>query len=232
MKRFLVPRLLLLLLAILTPASFTAAAPAAPPRAASQAVAPKSEIQEIRLENGLRLFVLERTASPTFAGYYQFGVGAASDPKGRTGIAHLLEHMMFKGTTSVGTLDARAEAPLLKRLSELWRRLDKEMDRSEDPFQKADPETIASLKREIESVTAEEKKLIVKNEFDELMTRAGGVSENASTGTRMICHPNRRDKADPPDRAHRRCRDRRREFENPSSRRDLFASGSFRPGRR
>ncbi len=182
MKRIFRPRLLLLLLTALALAPFVIAAPAGTQQAASTAVAPKPDIQEIRLENGLRLFVLERTASPTFAGYYQFGVGAASDPRGRTGIAHLLEHMMFKGTTSVGTLDAGAEAPLLARLSDLWHRLDAELDRSEDPFRKPDPETIAALKREIESVTAQEKTLIVKNEFDELMTRAGGVSENASTG--------------------------------------------------
>ena len=111
----------------------------AAPAVAAPSTAQKPDIREIRLENGLRIFVLERSASPTFAGYYQFGVGGASDPKGRSGIAHLLEHMMFKGTASVGTLNAAAEAPLQKRLSELWHRLDRETDRSEDPFQHADP---------------------------------------------------------------------------------------------
>jgi predicted Zn-dependent peptidase len=162
------------------------AVPAAPVASAPDTAAPapfqKLDIKEIRLDNGLRIFVLERTASPTFAGYFQFGVGGASDPKGRTGIAHLLEHMMFKGTTNVGTLDPSAEVPLMKHLSDLWHQLDRELDRSEDPFQKPDPGKIEALKKEIEKVSEDHKKLVVKNEYDELMTRAGAVSENASTG--------------------------------------------------
>jgi len=164
-----------LLVAVSTATELAAVEPAAAPPAH------KLDVQEIRLENGLRIFVLERTASPTFAGYYQFGVGGAADPRGRSGIAHLLEHMMFKGTSRVGTLDAVAEQPLLERLSALWHELDRELDRAEDPFQPADPGKIEALKQQIEQVAAEHKKLIVKNEFDELMTRAGGVSENAST---------------------------------------------------
>ena len=175
---------LVLLASLALPAlnAVVAAPGTAAPAAAAPAPPQKLDIKEIRLENGLRVFVLERTTSPTFAGYYQFGVGGASDPKGRTGIAHLLEHMMFKGTTNVGTLDPSAEAPLMKRLSDLWHQLDRELDRSEDPFQKPDPGKIEALKKEIEKVSADQKKLIAKNEFDELMTRAGAVSENASTG--------------------------------------------------
>jgi len=176
--------LLILLASLALPATYAVVAAPGTDAAAVAAPAPpqKLDIKEIRLDNGLRIFVLERTASPTFAGYYQFGVGGASDPKGRTGIAHLLEHMMFKGTKNVGTLDPSAEAPLMKRLSDLWHQLDGELDRSENPFQKPDPAKIEALKKEIEKVSEDQKRLIVKNEFDELMTRAGGVSENASTG--------------------------------------------------
>jgi predicted Zn-dependent peptidase len=140
------------------------------------------DVKEITLGNGLRIFVVERPATPTFAAIYQFGVGGASDPKGRSGIAHLLEHMMFKGTTSVGILDAEKETPLMKRLSELWHELHAELDKKDDPFQEADTEKIESLQKEIEEVSAEQKKLIVKNEYDELMSRAGAVGLNASTG--------------------------------------------------
>jgi predicted Zn-dependent peptidase len=157
------------------------AATAAPPEPVV-APQPRLDIREIRLDNGLRIFVLERAASPTFAAYYVFGVGGAADPRGRSGIAHLLEHMMFKGTERVGTLDPQAEAPLLARLSELWHELDRELDRTESPFERPDPDKLARLEEEIARVTAEHKQLVVKNEFDELMTRAGGVSENASTG--------------------------------------------------
>jgi predicted Zn-dependent peptidase len=149
---------------------------------AEQAEASRAlDIKEISLDNGLRIFVVERPATPTFAARYQFGVGGASDPKGRSGIAHLLEHMMFKGTTGVGTLDAEKEAGLMKRLSELWHQLHMELDKEDDPFREADPEKIETLRQEIERVSAEQKKLIVKNEYDELVSRAGGVGLNAST---------------------------------------------------
>jgi predicted Zn-dependent peptidase len=189
MKRFLTAFTLTLTFALVTPPRILAAAPrvaegTTSPAAAATAVRSevrKLDIKEIHLENGLRIFVLERTASPTFAGYYQFGVGGAVDPKGRTGIAHLLEHMMFKGTKTVGTLDPVAETPIMRRLAELWHELNRELDRAEDPFQKPNQERIDALKKEIERLTEEQKTFIVKNEYDELMTRAGGISLNAST---------------------------------------------------
>src|SRR5262245_53562345 len=52
---------------------------------------PPPPISELRLANGLRVFVVERHSAPTFAAVYSFDVGAADDPRGRSGIAHLLE---------------------------------------------------------------------------------------------------------------------------------------------
>ncbi len=121
------------------------------------------QIQQVTLPNGLRIFVLERKNSPTFAAVYMFGVGGASDPKGKSGIAHLLEHMMFKGSTTVGILDPEKEKGLMQRLTELWHELHIELDRQDDPFDPADEKKIASLKEEFEKVSAEHKKLIVKN---------------------------------------------------------------------
>lgn len=138
-------------------------------------------VEEIRLDNGLRIFVLERPTVPTFTGLYQFRVGGAFDPKGRSGIAHLLEHMMFKGTESVGILDRERERVIMERLSKLWARLDSELEREDAPFEEADQERISELREEIEKLSAEHKKLIVKNEYDEIMTRAGGNYLNAST---------------------------------------------------
>jgi predicted Zn-dependent peptidase len=172
----------LLLIAVLCvvaaqPASAAKTAPAekTPARSITE------QIQEVTLPNGLRIFVLERTTSPTFAAVYMFGVGGASDPKGKSGIAHLLEHMLFKGSTTVGTLNPAKEKELMQRLTELWHELHIELDRQDDPFDPADEKKIASLTEAIEKVSAEHKKLIVKNEYDELVTRAGGVSLNAST---------------------------------------------------
>ena len=139
------------------------------------------DIKEIGLDNGLRIFVLERHSSPTFSGLYQFNVGGAMDPKGKSGIAHLLEHMMFKGSKTIGTLDAQKEAALIARQSELWRQLNAEEDRQDDSFNRADPEKIAELKRRIHEVDNEHKKLVIQNEYDEIMQRAGSQGTNAFT---------------------------------------------------
>ncbi|OGP60988.1 MAG: hypothetical protein A2162_07265, partial [Deltaproteobacteria bacterium RBG_13_52_11b] len=151
-------------------------APVSPPKTATPL-----DIKEIRLDNGLRIFVLERHSSPTFAGFYQFDVGGAMDPKGKSGIAHLLEHMMFKGSSTIGTLDAQKEAELIARQSELWRQLNAEQDRQDDPFDRADPEKIAELNRRIHEITTEHKKLVIQNEYDEIMERAGSQGTNAGT---------------------------------------------------
>lgn len=149
---------------------------------AAHAASITEEIQLITLENGLRIYVLERPFAPTFAAYYQFQVGGAVDPKGRSGIAHLLEHMMFKGTKSIGTTDYAAEAKIMKELSELWHELDALEQRAEDPFHPADPARIEEVRARIDALTAQQKTHIVKNEYDEIFTRAGGVGMNASTG--------------------------------------------------
>ena len=174
---------IVLLCATLGSSAVAAPSPQAPAVEATETRTGALAIQKVELENGLRIYVLERPATPTFAALYQFGVGGVTDPKGRSGIAHLLEHMMFKGTTTVGITDAAKEVELLQRLDALWDQLYVELDKEEDPFRTADPEAIAGLEEQIEAVSGEHKKLIVKNEFDELMTRAGAVGLNASTGS-------------------------------------------------
>lgn len=137
--------------------------------------------REIVLDNGLRIFVVEKPTSPTFAALYQFGVGGAMDPKGRSGIAHLLEHMMFKGTRSLGVIDAEREAALMKRQSELWHQLHLELDRAAEPFGKPDQARIEALRAELKTLDQQHRELVIQNEYNELITRAGAVGINAST---------------------------------------------------
>ena len=152
-----------------------------PAVAAETPVKPALDVKTIALENGLKIQVLERKASPTFAALYQFDVGGAVDPKGRSGIAHLLEHMMFKGTPILGTTDFAKEKPLLDRINAAWMELQAETEREDDPFRPPDAAKVERLRKEIDTLTAEQKKLIVKNEYDQVMTRAGSVGMNAST---------------------------------------------------
>jgi len=143
---------------------------------------PRIDVVKHTLANGLRLLVVERHDSPTVSTQLRFHVGGVDDPKGQTGIAHLLEHMMFKGTETVGILDREKEKPLLARLDALWRDLDEETAKHASPFEKVDGAKVARLESEIEALTAEHRDLVVKDELWQAYQRVGGRGLNASTG--------------------------------------------------
>jgi predicted Zn-dependent peptidase len=155
--------------------------------AASSAPSPMAaevrlEVTKHVLENGMRLLIVERHDAPVVATHMRFNVGGVDDPKGQTGIAHLLEHMMFKGTTTFGTTDYAAEASLMARLDELWAQIDAEKAKASSPFEKPDAAKIAALQEEIAAVTAKQKPYVVKNELWQTYQRLGGTGLNASTG--------------------------------------------------
>ena len=62
-------------------------------------------VTEHTLKNGMRFLIVERRESPTFSAYIRFKVGSVNEAPGQTGLAHLLEHMMFKGTSQFGSTD-------------------------------------------------------------------------------------------------------------------------------
>ena len=77
------------------------------------------DVKQHTLSNGLELLVVERHLSPTFSVRVRFKVGSADEKPGITGIAHLLEHMLFKGTGNIGTVDYEAEAPIMEKIDRL-----------------------------------------------------------------------------------------------------------------
>lgn len=69
--------------------------------------------------NGLKLLVVERHTSPTFSAYLTLGVGSVNETDQTRGVAHLLEHMLFKGTKTLGTLDYEAEKIVLQKIADV-----------------------------------------------------------------------------------------------------------------
>lgn len=128
------------------------------------------------LDNGMRILLVPWGDAPVVATYLQFDVGGVDDPSGRTGMAHLLEHMMFKGTKTLGTTDWEAERPVFERL----RRQHEQHERA--VREGADAATLATLEGEIAATTAEHAKFVVKDELWQLYMRCGGTGLNASTG--------------------------------------------------
>jgi predicted Zn-dependent peptidase len=131
-------------------------------------------VREHELANGLRLLVLPRPGAPTVSFVVQYEVGGVNERLGNTGTAHLLEHMLFKGTTTVGTRDVDGERALFAL-----------MDSAHDSLigarSRADSAEAARLDARIDALEDTARALVVSNEFDRILTRAGAQGLNATT---------------------------------------------------
>ena len=177
-----------LLLAALSVAAAPHAAAARPASAPSPSLSPaaslESRVKEIRLDNGMRFLLLRRGTAPVFAGILRFKVGSADDPGGSTGLAHLFEHMAFKGTSTIGITDAAKERPILDALDAAARDLNAELDRG--PL--ADPQRLDALRTRMKELMDEHRALVVRDEFSEILQVNGGTGLNASTGADMTSY--------------------------------------------
>jgi predicted Zn-dependent peptidase len=147
------------------------------------------DVKAHQLKNGMTVLLLPRRTSPTFSAYLRFKTGSIHEPAGKTGLAHMLEHMMFKGTRQIGTVDPDAEAPILERLDRLHRELLELRETERSPFRPKEPARVQALTREISELTEAHRRLLVPNEFWEIYRRHGAVGLNASTsrdGTQYV----------------------------------------------
>ncbi|MGQ0722659.1 MAG: M16 family metallopeptidase [Candidatus Eiseniibacteriota bacterium] len=134
-------------------------------------------VREFHLQNGLTLLVVENDESPTIGLATSFAVGAAEERPGVGGVSHILEHMLFKGTTEVGTTDWEAERVHHERIEQLTRELKAEQAKG----RRADAKRIEALRAERAAEEAKAKEYSVDNEFDALYTAAGAQNTNAFT---------------------------------------------------
>jgi predicted Zn-dependent peptidase len=137
----------------------------------------EERVKEYTLENGIKVLVLERRQSPTVALYIRFRVGASDENLGMTGTAHLLEHMLFKGTQTLGTKDYAAERNILARQDSVSMSLEAEKNKGE----KADPAYLKYLQESMKSLQEEHKKYVIKDEIERVYSQNGGVGFNAMT---------------------------------------------------
>ena len=136
----------------------------------------RGKVTRHRLENGLTFLLLERHTSPTVSFHIYYDVGSVNDLSGQTGMAHLFEHMAFKGTRSIGTTNYQAEVPLMERIDDLMDRIVQEEEKS-----KPDPDRMAELQTQLKKLQKEHKGYVVDNELGQLYERNGAVGLNAST---------------------------------------------------
>ena len=127
------------------------------------------------LDNGMRFLIVPFGDAPFVATLLLVGVGGVDDPKGATGVAHLLEHMMFKGTTTLGTTGHDEERPHLERRWDAHRALDVARRAG------AADDVLDALRAEVEAAEIAHEPFVVKNEITQIYRRCGGTGLNATT---------------------------------------------------
>jgi predicted Zn-dependent peptidase len=152
----------------------------------------KVPVQEVFLDNGMKLLMVERHESPTVSAGWVTHVGSVNEEVGATGIAHLFEHMMFKGSPTIGTSDFEKEAEIMAQLDELRLEMEAEYEVMREMkragklegsiyLPENQTEKLAELREKMQVFQAQQKELIVKDEFDQIYTEAGASGMNAGT---------------------------------------------------
>ena len=130
------------------------------------------------LRNGMKVFLSVNHESPRIAAHIAVRTGSRNDPAETTGLAHYLEHLMFKGTKQFGTSDPVKEAPYLDEIEA----------RYEQYRKVTDPAKRKQLYHEIDSVSQLAAQYNIPNEYDKLMAGIGGIGTNAYTSTDVTCY--------------------------------------------
>ncbi len=128
------------------------------------------------LKNGLTVLIVERPGIPVVSFSLMQPVGAQDAPKGKTGLPHMLEHMMFKGTETIGTLSYAKEKPILDEMDKVAEEINQERDKLE-PSQTR----LESLADQMRKLQEAHHQVVVKDELSSIYTLNGGQSLNAWT---------------------------------------------------
>jgi predicted Zn-dependent peptidase len=130
------------------------------------------------LPNGLTAIICQRSDSaPVFSFYTNVDAGSVQDPMGKTGLAHMMEHMAFKGTPDIGTKDYAAEKVALEKVEDAYSAYLRERDK---PVGR-DQEKLKQLQQAWQDAIKAAQQYVIPNQFSEIIERNGGEGVNAST---------------------------------------------------
>ncbi len=138
----------------------------------------EKRVTEFTLANGLDFIVFERRQAPVVSFHTYVNAGSVNDPGGQTGIAHMFEHMAFKGTDTIGTRNYEEEKKALEAVEEVYDRL--EAERNKGP--RADGDKVRALELELKVATDRANSYVEPNMLPQIIEQNGGVGLNASTG--------------------------------------------------
>ncbi len=134
------------------------------------------EVHSFTLSNGMLWFVVYRPSVPVFSGLVMVKAGGLDEEEGKTGLAHMFEHMAFKGSKKIGTKNFAKEIPILNTIAKVGRDMSEESQK-----EKPDPAKIAAFKKKIQELTEEEYQYMIKNEIWMTLSRKGAGDLNAFT---------------------------------------------------
>src|ERR1700733_7877101 len=137
----------------------------------------EKHVTEFKLANGLTFLVIERHEAPVVSFHTYVNVGSVDDTSGRTGLAHMFEHMAFKGTETIGTKNWPEEKKALEAVEEIYDRLDAERNKA----YRADPKKIEAIQAELKTAMDKANSYVEENEYPGIVEANGGEGLNAAT---------------------------------------------------
>ncbi|PIF44630.1 putative Zn-dependent peptidase [Chryseobacterium sp. 52] len=131
----------------------------------------ENKVRIYTLKNGLKVFLAQNFDAPRIQTYIPVRTGSNNDPSDNTGLAHYLEHMMFKGTSKIGTQNWEKEKELLDQISALY----------EEHKAEQDPEKKKEIYKKIDEVSQDASQYAIANEYDKVISSLGASGTNAHT---------------------------------------------------
>ena len=131
----------------------------------------ENNVRTYILKNGLQVFLAQNFDAPKIQTYIPVKTGSNNDPSDNTGLAHYLEHMMFKGTSKIGSADWENEKILLNQISDLY-----ELHKFEQ-----NPEKKKEIYTKIDEISQEASRFAIANEYDKIISSLGATGTNAHT---------------------------------------------------
>lgn len=138
---------------------------------------PEEAITEVRLSNGMVFLLMNHGATPVFSAYIRVRVGGMDEPKGLSGLAHVIEHMAFKGTKRLGTRNWEAERKLLEQIEVVGQKLATEYRRAAGPRL----DVVGKLKEELAALSGQHRQYVEPEAISRELQRRGGLHFNATT---------------------------------------------------
>ena len=138
----------------------------------------QKRVTEFTLPNGMHFIVLERHEAPVVSFHTYVNAGSVDDPKGQTGLAHMFEHMAFKGTDTIGTTNWPAEKKALEDIDHVYDQLEAEQNKRAT----ANEVTVKDLQTKLQAAIDKADTFVVPNLYPRIIEENGGVGMNAGTG--------------------------------------------------